>query len=124
MIRNINLTLLIFAALSLNACSLLGMATGTAAVVGVSAAQEGGLRFGIEFGRDERGKVTSKAPGGKAFALPWPTPLETPDERVASMDRLGVDVHLLSLSPSMHWYSTDPADAAALAERRGRRQRA
>lgn len=43
MIRNINLVLLVFAALSLNACSLLGMATGAAAVVGVSAAQEGGL---------------------------------------------------------------------------------
>lgn len=43
MIRNLNLALLVFVALSLNACSLLGMATGTAAVVGVSAAQEGGL---------------------------------------------------------------------------------
>ena len=43
MIRNINLALLVLAALSLNACSLLGMATGAAAVVGVSAAQEGGL---------------------------------------------------------------------------------
>lgn len=79
------------------------------------AAQQGGRHFGIEFGRDERGKVTSAAPGGKPFALPWPTPLETPDQRVLSMDRIGVDVHLLSLSPSMHWYSTEPADATVLA---------
>jgi aminocarboxymuconate-semialdehyde decarboxylase len=78
------------------------------------AAQRGGLRYGIEFGRDAKGKVTSSV-GGKPFALPWPTPLQTPAERVASMDAIGVDVHLLSLSPSMHWYNTDPADGRSLA---------
>jgi aminocarboxymuconate-semialdehyde decarboxylase len=78
------------------------------------AAQRGGLRHGIEFARDENGKVTSSG-GGVAMALPWPTPLETPEQRVASMDELGVDVHLLSLSPSMHWYGIDPADGLSLA---------
>lgn len=79
------------------------------------AAQQGGLRYGIEFGRDAQGRVTSSVGGKPPFALPWPTPLETPAERVASMDAIGVDVHLLSLSPSMHWYSTAPEDARALA---------
>ncbi len=79
------------------------------------AAQRGGERFGIVFDRDANGKVTSSVGGAKPFALPWPTPLETPAERVASMDAIGVDVHLLSLSPAMHWYNTPPAHAAALA---------
>lgn len=43
MIRNISLLLLTLSALSLNACTILGMATGAAAVTGISAAQEGGL---------------------------------------------------------------------------------
>ena len=42
-------------------------------------------------------------------------PLETPAERVASMDAIGVDVHMLSLSPRMHWYNTPAADAPRLA---------
>lgn len=78
------------------------------------AAQRGGRRHGITFDRDDRGKVTSST-GGRPFALPWPTPLETPAERVASMDVIGVDTHLLSLSPSMHYYSTAPEDGRALA---------
>ena len=43
MIRLLTLTILCLSALSLQACTLLGLATGTAAVVGVSAAQEGGI---------------------------------------------------------------------------------
>ncbi len=44
MIRNAPfLLLLVFSALSLNACSVLGIATGAAAGVGVAVAQEGGL---------------------------------------------------------------------------------
>ena len=80
-----------------------------------AAAQAGGRHYGLEFARDSQGKVTSQAPGGKPFALPWPTPLETPDERVTSMDERKVDVHLLSLSPSMHWYTTSPDEGLALA---------
>ncbi|MGI9598058.1 MAG: amidohydrolase family protein [Acidimicrobiales bacterium] len=78
------------------------------------AAQRGGTHYGIEFGRDASGKVTSSV-GGKPFALPWPTPLETPAQRVATMERLAVDVHMLSLSPAMHWYNTRSEDAVALA---------
>ncbi len=77
-------------------------------------AQAGGSRHGIDFDRDEVGRVTSTI-GGPPMALPWPTPLETPDERVASMDELGVDVHLLSLTPTMHWYTLDAQNAVSLA---------
>lgn len=77
-------------------------------------AQAGGARHGIEFGRDELGRVTSSI-GRKPTALPWPTPLETPAERVASMDAIGVDTHLLSLTPTMHWYDLDPANGLSLA---------
>lgn len=78
-------------------------------------AQAGGLHYGIAFDRDERGKVTTSVGGKPPFALPWPTPLETPAERVLSMDGIGVDVHMLSLSPSMIWYTTPPADALRMA---------
>ncbi len=43
MIRTLPLLILSFAALSTSACSTLGVATGAAAVTGISAAQEGGL---------------------------------------------------------------------------------
>jgi aminocarboxymuconate-semialdehyde decarboxylase len=78
------------------------------------AAQRGGTRHGIEFGRDAAGRVTSST-GGKPMALPWPTPLETPAGRIEQMDRLGVDVHLLSLSPTMHWYNLAPEHGRTLA---------
>jgi aminocarboxymuconate-semialdehyde decarboxylase len=78
-------------------------------------AAAGGLHYGIEFGRDERGKITSSVGGKPPFAMPWPTPLETPAERVLSMDGIGVDVHMLSLSPSMIWYTTPAADAILMA---------
>jgi aminocarboxymuconate-semialdehyde decarboxylase len=77
-------------------------------------AQAGGSSHGIDFDRDEIGRVTSTI-GGRPMALPWPTPLQTPDQRVASMDELGVDVHLLSLTPTMHWYNLDAANATSLA---------
>ncbi|MDH3499734.1 MAG: amidohydrolase [Acidimicrobiia bacterium] len=78
-------------------------------------AQQGGRHYGLEFGRDEHERVTSSSGGGAPFALPWPTPLETPTERIGSMDAVGVDVHLLSLSPSMHWYDVSSDDGRALA---------
>ena len=78
-------------------------------------AAAGGLHYGIEFSRDDRGKITSSVGGKPPFALPWPTPLETPAERVGSMNDIGVDVHMLSLSPSLIWYTTPPADALRMA---------
>jgi aminocarboxymuconate-semialdehyde decarboxylase len=40
-------------------------------------------------------------------SVAWPNPLETPDERIQAMDDMRVDVHVLSLSPLMHWYALD-----------------
>ncbi|MDH4117774.1 MAG: amidohydrolase [Acidimicrobiia bacterium] len=80
-----------------------------------TAAQAGETRHGITFDRDETGRITS-ATGGPPMALPWPTPLQTTAERVESMDARRVDVHLLSITPTMHWYNLAPADGKSLAE--------
>lgn len=42
-------------------------------------------------------------------------PLETPDERIGSMDKRRVDLHLVSVSPTMYWYGLDDADARSFA---------
>ena len=77
-------------------------------------AELGQGRHGITFGRDAAGKITTSV-GGLTMGIPWPTPLETPEERVRSMDERGVDVHALSLSPLMHWYTLEPEAAVGLA---------
>lgn len=77
-------------------------------------AHAGDSRHGITFGRDAHGKITTSV-GGQTMALPWPTPLETPEERVRSMDERSVDVHALSLSPLMHWYTLEMEGAIAMA---------
>ena len=77
-------------------------------------AQAGEGRHGITFGRDPGGKITTTV-GGQTVALSWPTPLETPQERVRSMDERGVDVHVLSLSPLVHWYTLEREGAVGLA---------
>ncbi|MGF1667274.1 MAG: amidohydrolase family protein [Acidimicrobiia bacterium] len=77
-------------------------------------AESGGTKHGIEFFRDANGRITSSS-GGHQKSIAWPTPLETPDQRVAVMDSIDVDVHLLSLSPTMHWYNLGPADGLSLA---------
>ena len=78
-------------------------------------AQRGQGRHGITFGRDSGGKITTSV-GGATIAIPWPTPLETAQERVRSMDKRRVDVHALSLSPLMHWYNLPTADGIAMAQ--------
>lgn len=78
-------------------------------------AQRGGVRHGIEFARDEVGRITSSI-GGPAMSMAWPTPLESTEDRVAAMDALGVDKHLVSLTPTMHWYGLGREDGVSLAE--------
>lgn len=77
-------------------------------------AEAGGTRHGIEFGRDASGRLTSSA-GAAPMAVPWPTPLESTEARLASMDTLGVDVHFLSLTPTMHWYGLAAEHGISLA---------
>lgn len=69
---------------------------------------------GIQFGRNARGKITSSV-GGISQEIPWPTPLETADARVSSMDERRVDIHLVSISPTMYWYGLDGPDGRNLA---------
>jgi aminocarboxymuconate-semialdehyde decarboxylase len=80
----------------------------------IGPASAGALWHGIQFGRNARGKITSSV-GGVSQEIPWPTPLETPDARTGSMDERRVDIHLVSISPTMYWYSLDGPDGRALA---------
>jgi len=75
-------------------------------------AQAGALWHGIQFGRNARGKYTSSV-GGISQEIPWPMPLETSEARIGSMDERRVDVHLVSISPTMYWYGLGEADARA-----------
>jgi aminocarboxymuconate-semialdehyde decarboxylase len=77
-------------------------------------AERGELWHGIQFGRNARGKFTSTV-GAVSQEIPWPTPLETPQMRLASMDARRVDVHILSISPTLYWYSVAPEAARTFA---------
>ena len=77
-------------------------------------AERGEARHGITFGRDANGRITASV-GARTVAVAWPNPLETPDERVQAMDEMRVDVHVLSLSPLMHWYELDAGLGAGIA---------
>ncbi len=69
---------------------------------------------GIQFGRNARGKITSTV-GDVSQEVPWPMPIETPDARIASLDDRRVDVHLISISPTLYWYGLGEADARSFA---------
>lgn len=78
-------------------------------------AERGEARHGITFGRDTDGRITGSV-GGRSYAIAWPNPLETPEERIQAMDAMRVDVHVLSLSPLMHWYELDSEAGVPMAE--------
>jgi len=77
-------------------------------------AEQNALWHGIQFGHNELGRITSSV-GSRAQEIPWPMPLETPLERLTSMDARRVDRHILSVSPTLYWHSLDSADGVALA---------
>jgi len=77
-------------------------------------AERGEARHGITFGRDTNGRITGSV-GASTYAIAWPNPLETPEERIRAMDEMRVDVHVLSLSPLMHWYELDANAAIPMA---------
>ena len=78
-------------------------------------AERGEARHGITFGRDTNGRITGSV-GPTTFAIAWPNPLETPEERLRAMDEMRVDVHVLSLSPLMHWYELDAKAGVPMAK--------
>jgi aminocarboxymuconate-semialdehyde decarboxylase len=78
-------------------------------------AERGEARHGITFGRDTNGRITGSV-GARSYAIAWPNPLETPEERIPAMDAMRVDVHVLSLSPLMHWYELDSEAGVPMAK--------
>ena len=80
----------------------------------VTAAREGATLHGIELGTSDDGRLVSRV-GDERMALPWPDFTQTPEERISRMDELGVDMHVLSLTPSLYYYGLDASDAAAFA---------
>jgi len=77
-------------------------------------AERGELWHGIQFGRNARGKFTSTV-GQVSQEIPWPTPLETPEMRLRSMDARRVRIHMVSISPTLYWYSVAPEAARRFA---------
>ena len=78
-------------------------------------AERGEARHGITFGRDTNGRITGSV-GPTTFAIAWPNPLEIPEERIRAMDEMRVDMHVLSLSPLMHWYELDAIAGVPMAK--------
>ena len=72
----------------------------------IKIAEKGGYWHGINFSRDENEKLTTSH-GEETMSLPWPVRMETPEERLKSMDDRKIDMHILSLSPLMHWHQLD-----------------
>lgn len=72
----------------------------------VKIAEKGGYWHGINFSRDKNEKLTTSH-GDETMSLPWPVRMETPEERLKSMDDRKIDMHILSLSPLMHWHKLD-----------------
>ena len=81
-------------------------------LVAMAAAEE--TRWGIDFGRGQDGRVEYRM-GGKWRPLLQQNDVygETPTARADRMSRIGVDVQVLSLSPSFFLYLEDQADAVA-----------
>lgn len=77
-------------------------------------AERNELWNGIQFGHNELGRITSRV-GSRDQEIPWPMPLETPRERLASMDARRVGRHILSVTPTLYWHALDNAAGAALA---------
>lgn len=81
----------------------------------VKIAESGGTWHGVEFYRDKNDKLTTSY-GDLKMSLPWPKKMETPDERLNSMDARKIDMHILSISPLMHWHGLDNTNAVAYAK--------
>lgn len=77
-------------------------------------ADTGGRRYGMGFGRNDDGRLVFEIGGDWSPLLQGSVYDETPDERVARMDRMRIDIQVLSLSPSMHLHVLDGASGTAL----------
>ncbi len=78
----------------------------------VQAAIDGRELDGISFSLSPEGYLVSRF-GDERVRLTYEGFPESVEGRIARMDAMGVDHHLLSLSPGIHWYGTEPEDAVA-----------
>jgi aminocarboxymuconate-semialdehyde decarboxylase len=80
----------------------------------VVAADSGRDWHGIRFEQTSAGHLVSTTPE-RRFALPWPDFRAPVDARIADMDRIGVDLQILSLTPTLWRHEVDAADGTAMA---------
>ena len=78
-------------------------------------AEAGGTWHGIQFGLSARGKIVSSV-GALSMEIPWPMPLESFRQRLRSMDERKVDVHVLSIEPTLYWHNLAPGHGRAIAQ--------
>jgi aminocarboxymuconate-semialdehyde decarboxylase len=69
---------------------------------------------GIRFGLNEKGQLVSTTEK-LGFALPWPDFRAPITDRIAAMDRLRIDMHLLSLTPTLWRHELDARDGIDMA---------
>lgn len=69
---------------------------------------------GIQFAVDERGQLVSTTEALR-FALPWPDFRAPITDRISEMDRLRVDKHLLSLTPTLWRHEVDARHGVEMA---------
>jgi aminocarboxymuconate-semialdehyde decarboxylase len=84
------------------------------ATPGIVDGLERGRWHGIGLERRSDGHVESVTAVSRQ-PLPWPDVREGIDGRIARMDAWGIDVQVVSLSPTLWRYEVDAADAAAAA---------
>lgn len=77
-------------------------------------ADSGGSRYGMDFDRNDDGRLVFRIGGAWSPLLQGSVYDETADERVGRMDRMRVDVQVLSLSPSLHLHGLGASAGAAL----------
>lgn len=78
-------------------------------------ADTGGHRYGMNFDRNDVDRLVFRLRDRWLPLLQGSVYDETPDERVARMDAMRVDIQVVSLSPSMHLHALDATNGAALA---------
>jgi aminocarboxymuconate-semialdehyde decarboxylase len=80
----------------------------------VAALDAGRPWHGIDFDLDEQGKIVSTT-SAMRFALPWPDFRAPIEHRLSEMDRLRVDRHVLSLTPTLWRHEVEGAHAVEMA---------
>src|SRR3712207_5833177 len=79
------------------------------------AAETGKDWHGVRMSRTETGALLGHA-GGADFELPeWTKDSESPEQRLAQLDVMRLDAHVLSIAPRLQRYGADPVAAVPIA---------